>query len=79
MATVPITPTLPLRVAFTSACAPGSITLMTGTGISSTSSSSAAAAAVLHATTTALTSCSLTRLQASWRAKVFSSSIGRWP
>ena len=54
--TVPITPTRPLRVAGTSACAPGSITPITGTGISSTRSSSAAAAAVLQATMIAFAS-----------------------
>ena len=56
MPTVPMTPTAPVRVAATSARAPGSITPTTGTGSSALSSSSAAAAAVLHATTKSLTS-----------------------
>ena len=66
--TVPMTPTSPLRVACTSALAPGSTTSMTGTGSSAFRSSSAAAEAVLHATTMAFTSKSFTRLQASSRA-----------
>ena len=77
--TVPMTPALPLRVARTSASAPGSTTSITGTGSSAFRSSSAAADAVLHATTTAFTSNSFTKLQAIWRANSRTSSWGRGP
>ena len=68
--TVPMTPTSPLRVVLTNASAPGSTTSMTGTGSSASSSSMAAADAVLQATTTAFTSNSLTRLQASLQGEL---------
>ena len=77
--TVPITPTRPDRVAWTRARAPGSITSKTGTGSSAASSPRPAAAAVLQATTTALASKSLTRLQASSRAKTLTSPWGLGP
>ena len=79
MPTVPMTPTLPLRLAFTSARAPGATTSITGTGSSASSSSSAAAEAVLQATTMAFTSWSFTRLHASWCANSRTSACGRGP
>jgi len=74
-----MTPTLPVRLAFTSARAPGATTSTTGTGNSASSSSSAAADAVLHATTMAFTSKSSTRLHAIWWANSRTSDCGRGP
>ena len=79
MPTVPITPTRPFRVALTRDRTPGSITPMTGTGVSAWSWASAAAAAVLQATTTSFTSCSATRYLVICSAKPATSSWDRGP
>jgi hypothetical protein len=74
--TVPITPTRPLRVAATSALAPGAITSMTGTSSCSRSASAAAAVAVLHAMITADALKSFTKEVASSTAWERTSSRG---